>query len=39
MHGVFGVRKQKEGKDFQKERRNPTFQVEFKDRKGQKRGL
>ena len=31
--------KPKEGKDYQRDRGNPTFQAESKDRKGQKRGL
>ena len=34
-----GWRKPKGGKDFQNERGNPTFQAEFRDKKGQKWGL
>ena len=33
------VGKPKTRKDFQKERGNPTFQVEFRNRKGQQLGL
>ena len=36
----FGVEETKRGgKDFQNKRGNPTFQVEFRDRSGQKWGL
>ena len=39
MKKKLGWRKPGEEKDFQNERGKPTFQVEFRDKKGQKWGL
>ena len=37
---IFGVRETKRGrKDFQNERGDPAFQVEFRDKRGQRWGL